>query len=853
LALLAIPVFVVLAIIAGLAFRLSQDERAAQTWTDHTYQVIVTTQMLLADVQSAEVAERGYRVSGSPAYLGRIRSELKDIPQEVARFRALTTDNAAQQARAAQLKVLLDDWSNLIVMGTREPLPYVGAKPSAEDLARTQATRRLVAASIAKIEQIHGLLDAATNEEYRLLVARTNDTQALERSTLLTALLGAIFVLAIIGTVMALLVRSNVRLGQSEADRGRQAKILQATLDSIREGIAVFESDGTLVAFNPNFFRFAGLPVSLAAHGTPFERFRTYEAERPAKLFPADLATGASTTRHVIVGERNLDVYATSVPDEGFLIAIADVTARVHSEEALRQAQKMEAIGHLTGGVAHDFNNLLQVVSANLDLAGAEAETNPRLAGRLKNAANAVERGSRLTAQLLAFARRQALEPRAINPGRLVQEMTDMLRRALGERIEVEAAIAGGLWNTFADPNQVQNAILNLAINARDAMPSGGKLTIEVSNAFLDDEYAARHAEVSAGQYVLIAVSDTGVGMMPEVVARAFEPFFTTKEEGQGTGLGLSQVYGFVKQSGGHVKIYSEVGEGTTVKIYLPRTRKAQESAVMSAETPLQGGSETILVVEDDADVRNAVRDMLVDLGYNVIEAENAERALEVLRGAVPVDLLFSDVVMPGTIPTREMARTARALNPEIRILFTSGYTQNAIVHNGRLDEDVFLLSKPYRKHDLARKLRSLLAGSTNRQNEAAKTQAPPAATPTGNSAVAPRKALVVDDEVLVRMTTADMVSEVGLAVVEANDGVEALEALAKDAEIDVLVTDLGLPRMSGAELIREARKQRPSLAIVVVSGYSRDKTTDDQIPADAAFLTKPFDVAALRRAILKG
>jgi signal transduction histidine kinase/response regulator RpfG family c-di-GMP phosphodiesterase len=849
LALVAIPVFVVLAVIAGLALRLWQDERAAQTWTDHTYQVIVSTQTLLADVQSAEVAERGYRVGGGAASVRRIEAELNAVPKEVAHFRALTSDNPQQQARAAALQTLLNDWSTLIVQGVNQPLPSSTTRPSAEDISRTIAARRLVAALLLKIDEIHNLLSAAANEEYRLLVVRTAGTQSLERSTLLTALLGALVVLAIIGVVVALLMRSNVQLGQSEAERGRQAKILQATLDSIRDGIAVFESDQTLAAFNPNFFRLAGLPVSLAEMGTPLERFRAYEAAREAKLFPPDLfaADSRRSGRQIVVANRNLEVYSTAVPNDGFLIAIADVTARVRSEEALRQAQKMEAIGHLTGGVAHDFNNLLQVVSANLDLAGADAETNPRLAGRLKNAANAVERGSRLTAQLLAFARRQALDPRAINPGRLVQEMTDMLRRALGELVEVESAIAGGLWNTFADPNQVQNAILNLAINGRDAMPSGGKLTIEVSNAFLDDDYAVQHAEVAAGQYVMIAVTDTGIGMAPDVMARAFEPFFTTKNEGQGTGLGLSQVYGFVKQSGGHVKIYSEVGEGTTIKMYLPRTRKAQEGAAMPADTPLQGGSETILAVEDDPDVRSAVTDMLADLGYNVIEAENAEQALEILREKRSIDLLFSDVVMPGSVSTREMARIARELCPEIKILFTSGYTQNAIVHNGRLDEDVFLLSKPYRKHDLARKLRTLLGDP--KQSEKTMTQNPAA---EGAVARTPRKALVVDDEVLVRMTTADMASEIGLTVVEANDGPEALDLLAKDAEIDVLVTDLGLPGMSGAELIRKAREARPSLSIVVVSGYSRDKTTEEQIPADAAYLSKPFDVAGLRRAIFK-
>ena len=829
--------FIVLAVIAGLALRLAEDEQASQAFVDHTYQVIVSTQTILTDVQTAEIAERGYRVGGGPAYLTRVQVELKRIPGDLAHFESLTPDNPHQIARAAQLKALLGDWTALIAQGIHEPLP--SARPSPDDVARTAATRRLVAAIVIKLDQIHGVLDAATAEEYRLLVRRTADTQSLERSTLVIALLAALFVLALLGAVVALLMRSNLRLGESEAERGRQAKILQATLDSIRKGIVVFAADGTLAAFNPNFFRLSGFPSSLAQVGTPLARFRAFEAERPAKLLAEDFVGGkADETRHLLLGDRNLDLYSSAVPNEGFLVVVEDVTVRVRAEEALRQAQKMEAIGHLTGGVAHDFNNLLQVISANLDLASGDAASNPRLSARLRNAEAAVERGSRLTAQLLAFARRQALEPRAVNLGRLVQEMTDMLRRALGERIEVESAVAGGLWNTFADPNQVQNAVLNLAINARDAMPDGGKLTIEISNAFLDDEYAATHAEVGAGQYVMIAVSDTGTGMPPETIARAFEPFFTTKGEGQGTGLGLSQVYGFVKQSGGHVKIYSEVGEGTTVKIYLPRTRKAQESAAVATDQALQGGDETILVVEDDTDVRSAVRDMLVDLGYEVLEAEHAHGALDVLRNGKRVDLLFSDVVMPGEVHTREMARVAREINPDIKILFTSGYTQNAIVHNGRLDDDVFLLSKPYRKHDLARKLRSLLGE--------------PRPVQTANGAQARKKVLVVDDEALVRMATVEMVSDCGLAVEEAGSGAEALQKLGSDPDIDVLVTDLGLPGMPGAELIRQARAHRPSLMIVVATGYSRDGTVDAGIPQDAVFLSKPFDTSQLRRAILE-
>ena len=263
-------------------------------------------------------------------------------------------------------------------------------------------------------------------------------------------------------------------------------------------------------------------------------------------------------------------------------------------------------------------------------MASGEAKGNAVLGQRLQNAMGAVSRGSRLTGQLLAFARRQALEPRSVDLGRVIRDMTDMLRRTLGEQIEVEAVIAGGLWNTLADPNQVENAILNLAINARDAMPDGGKLTLEAANAYLDDAYAAHHGEVTPGQYVMLAVSDTGSGMTPEVMNRVFEPFFTTKPEGKGTGLGLAQAYGFVKQSGGHIKIYSEVGEGTTVKIYLPRTRRAQDAPIPPAGRPAQGGNERILVVEDDEGVRAAVVDMLTDLGYRVQRAENAEARAQI-------------------------------------------------------------------------------------------------------------------------------------------------------------------------------------------------------------------------------
>ncbi len=637
-------------------------------------------------------------------------------------------------------------------------------------------------------------------------------------------------------------MRNNTQLEVSEAIRRRQANILQATLDNIRDGILVFDEADRVAAFNNVFFRLMDFPERLAAIGATLDAFKQFDTAQSRRALSEVAVTGGAETRfeRFARAERDLDVYRAAVPGAGFLVAAADVTARVRAEAAVRQAQKMEAVGQLTGGVAHDFNNLLQIISANLDLAAADARENPKTAERLQNAISAVERGSRLTAQLLAFARRQALDPRSTNLGRLINDMTDLLRRTLGERVEIESIVSGGLWNTLIDPSQVENAILNLAINARDAMPDGGKLTIEVANAYLDDSYAAQHAEVTAGQYVMLGVSDTGTGMPPEVVARVFDPFFTTKPEGKGTGLGLSQVYGFVKQSGGHVKIYSEPGQGTTVKIYLPRTRKPQEGLDPVSTADVVGGSETILVVEDDAGVRAAVVDILADLGYAVLKAESAEQGLAVIASGARVDLLFTDVVMPGPLNTREFARRAQELRPGLKVLYTSGYTQNAIVHNGRLDDDAHLLSKPYRKDDLARKIRGLLDDA-----------APPPAAPQADPAMPSmrRKVLVVEDVGLIRMTTVDMTQEIGFDTAEAGDGAEALKVLQDDPAIAILLTDLGLPGMNGRQLIEEALRLRPDLKIVIASGYSTESEVGTY-PSGTVVLTKPFDLNGLKRAL---
>ena len=390
-----------------------------------------------------------------------------------------------------------------------------------------------------------------------------------------------------------------------------------------------------------------------------------------------------------------------------------DVTDWKRTEAQLRQSQKMEAIGQLTGGVAHDLNNLLTVIMAGLERAARNTADTSRLTRALDTAQRGAERAASLTAQLLAFSRRQPLEPRAIDPGRLLSRVAELLRRTLGEAIEIETVSSGGSWPAYCDPSQLENALVNLALNARDAMPGGGKLTLECGNAHLDHDYAESNPEVRAGRYAMIAVTDTGHGMSPEVVEHAFEPFFTTKPEGRGTGLGLSQVFGFVKQSGGHMKIYSEIDHGTTVKLYLPRAQVgAVETEERTRSEASPRGSETLLVVEDDADVRAAVVEMVEDLGYRVEEAANPDDALVILQNKA-IDLLFTDVVMPGTIKSTELAKRARELRPSIKVLFTSGYSENAIIHHGRLDDGVNLITKPYKRDQLARRLRMLLDGAT--------------------------------------------------------------------------------------------------------------------------------------------
>jgi PAS domain S-box-containing protein len=513
------------------------------------------------------------------------------------------------------------------------------------------------------------------------------------------------------------LAGANAELEARVAERSRELdRMFRLSLDML----VVAGFDARFRSVSPAWERITGRPLEEALTRSAFDFIH------PDDRAATEAVHGRLTRGEPAVGFENrykradgsycrLAWRAVSIPDEKLIYAVArDVTDEHDRDERLRQSQKMEVVGQLTGGIAHDFNNLLTIVIGSVEmLQRGLREEDTKLRRRADTAMEGAKRAAALTHRLLAFSRRQPLEPKVVEPNRLVSGMSELLQRTLGEQVAIETVLAAGLWRTQADPNQLENALLNLAVNARDAMPAGGKLTIETANIHLDEAYAEARSEVAAGQYVMFAVTDTGSGMTPDTMARVFEPFFTTKPVGQGTGLGLAQVYGFVKQSGGHVAIYSEVGEGTAVKLYLPRLRGAvrpdAEVAPEQTNDMERSRGETILVVEDEAAVRAFTVEVLEDLGYRVLAAEDAEAGLMLLEGAPEVDLLLTDVVLAGGVNGRQLADEAVRRRPALRVLFMTGYTRNAIIHNGRLDEGVQLISKPFTVASLGRKARQVM------------------------------------------------------------------------------------------------------------------------------------------------
>ncbi|WP_224101531.1 hybrid sensor histidine kinase/response regulator [Paraburkholderia caribensis] len=530
----------------------------------------------------------------------------------------------------------------------------------------------------------------------------------------------------------------------------------------------------------------------------------------------------------------------------GFAKITRDITERRQAAElldqtrnALFQSQKMEALGKMTGGVAHDFNNVLQVLRGNLELLGARHDDAWSRA-RIGRAIEAVERGSKLAAQLLAFGRRQALQPVTTDLGGVLHGMDDLLRRALGERVEVrvhESHASGELWNVLVDTHQLESVVLNLAINSRDAMPEGGVLTFGLSNAVLYAQ-AAVAAQVEPGEYVKMTVTDTGAGMSADVVERAFDPFFTTKPEGQGTGLGLSMAYGFVLQSGGHIELASTPGVGTTVTIYLPRSTDPLIERPLAQSTSESGrdlrGDETVLVVEDDRRVQLTVVDMLSQLGYGVLTANDATEALTVLRSGARVDLLFSDVVMPGPLLSPEMVRQARLIRPSLKVLFTSGHTRDTTGLDAQLRRGADLLQKPYSRLQLARKIREVFDGPARATHDAAQCDTP------GKLHI-----LVVEDDRDGRDALCELLGLLGHTWDAVANAEEALKRLQLHP-FDVLLTDLTLPGMSGLDLARAAVAMNAARHIVFASG--RDVPVhDESLPFTWTALRKPYSFEQLK------
>ena len=704
-----------LALLGVLIWSQSTATQLARAWVQHTDQVILTVEELRLRLDEAESSQRGYLLTDDPEYLRPYEAALGRISGVQGELLQLTVDNLTQQARIRALEPVLR--RKLEVLGRGIQLRRETGTDAALGLLRSDLDRVLIA-------QIRRSLSDIQADEQRLLKLRLAAAKRAETHTRWLILGGAtLAVLALLSAAWSL-NDAWARSYRAEGEQRALALRLRSSLDSLSQGVAVFDANRRLTHWNECFQVLLDLPRAMVRSGTPYAAFAEHAAEagsavleRDEQLRPSSLGSRRTDPEPVVYEHARgdghvLEIRRAPMPDGGFVLTISDMSKRAQAEAVLREAQKMQAIGQLTGGIAHDFNNLLTVILGNLEFTRSKLGEESPAAVRIDRAIWAAQRGAALTRQLLAFARKQALAPVPVDLSVSLRNIIPLLQRTIGENIDVHVVDSVGLWPAMADGAQLESAVLNLALNARDAMPDGGLLTVELANMVLDEDYARAHAEVSAGEYVMFAVSDTGHGMTPQVAARVFEPFFTTKPEGEGTGLGLAMVFGFVKQSGGHVKIYSEPGEGTSVKIYLPRAvgATARASGHPGAPAELPRGSATVLVVEDEPAVREIAVAMLSDLGYRVLEASDGEEGLRTFgANADAVDLLLTDVVLPGNLRGREMAERIASLRPEVPVLYMSGYTENSIVHHGRLDEGVALITKPFQREQLARKVAEML------------------------------------------------------------------------------------------------------------------------------------------------
>ncbi len=699
-----------LVLVCGVTWYQFDQARSARGWSQHTDDVIITVKDLDLAVRNAETGQRGFLLTGRDDYLLPYDAAIERVTFLTGELQRLTADNPAEQARLQALSPVLQH--------------------KLEELAQTVQLRRSVGLDAAmaivltdvgrvSMKRIEAVLSAMTQEETRLLAQRL--AAADRRGTWVRWLMlgGMATALLALSWAAQMLNRAWAQTHRIEAEQRTAALRLRVSLDSLSQGVAVFDAGHGLSNWNDCFRALLDLPPAMVRVGTPYVAFGEHMSGNGSPFLESEeqIRRGRLSPREAVVYERTrgdghqLELRRAPMPDGGFVLTVTDMTKRAQAEAVLREAQKMQAIGQLTGGIAHDFNNLLTIILGNLEMMRTRLDDDPALQARIDRAAGAAQRGATLTAQLLAFARKQPLAPSPIDLTEIVPELMPLMQRTLGAHIDVRYVETAGLWQAMADHAQLESAVLNLALNARDAMPDGGRLTIEMANKVLDEDYARAHHEVVPGDYAMLAVSDTGHGMSPEVVARVFEPFFTTKPDGKGTGLGLAMVFGFVKQSGGHVKIYSEPGHGTTVRLYLPRAVGAAPSASrVNAPVDLPRGNVSVLVVEDEPAVREIAVAILSESGYRVLQAADGESGLRVFGAhAAEIALLLTDVVLPGPIRGRELAERINAVRPEVKVLYMSGYTENSIVHHGRLDDGVQLIGKPFKRGELIAKVAATL------------------------------------------------------------------------------------------------------------------------------------------------
>ncbi|MDA9401899.1 CHASE3 domain-containing protein [Bradyrhizobium sp. CCBAU 45389] len=732
----------ILLIITAASIALDVKSRSEAAWVNHTVQVQKKVSDLRVLLRRAESAARGYELYRSPGFKDEFEAVHAQIAPALADLKRGVRDNPDQVA---------------LLEGT-EPLALRRVEIAAEAMRlRAMNDQAGITALNSKAEgrglmdTVMANLDQLSAEEERVLAARSQDSRRTGIVLLGIDVAGALVILLLVVMVMresqrtqfvlkSTLLETTAAKEQLEAAVAERTEhlvtahdelrlsvnVLQSTFRSMAEAVLVIDAEGNVLLSNPAAERMllhrAGMnlgnlrALSDVFHGdglTPMKArelpsARVLSGEEFEDLEMIVRPHSGNQIRHLMISGRPMLDGQGDIT--GAVLVYHDATTSRETERQLHQSQKLDAIGKLTGGVAHDFNNMLTVISGNTETLVASLKQQPELQRAARLIDDAAERCAELIQHLLAFARRQPLQPRNVEINAAITDIAKLLRPTLGEQIQIETVLEQGPMTAHIDPSRLTNAVLNMAINARDAMPNGGKLLLETHRVVLDEAYAQANAEVRPGPYVMLAVSDTGTGMSADTQQMAFEPFFTTKEVGKGSGLGLSMVYGFVKQSGGHIKIYSEEGHGTTIKLYLPPGEGTPDAAATVAPQA-EGGAETIFVVEDDPLVRNFVTAQLQSLGYKTVSAPDSRVALEMIEAGQAFDLLFTDVVIPGGMSGRELADKVATLRPGLKVLYTSGYTDNAIVHHGKLDDGVLLLTKPYRRNQLAEMIRKALGG----------------------------------------------------------------------------------------------------------------------------------------------